>query len=217
MEKEVYRILVVDDLASIHDDFRKILAAEHQELEKLKELEQLLFEDTPAEVLAPEFIIDSAFQGEQGIELVKRSLEEGRPYSVAFVDVIMPPGIDGIDTIIGMWALDPNIQMVIITAYSTYNWNEIVKRLGVSEQLYTLKKPFDPIEIVNLAVSLSKRWSTSKLIKRQLAKIELILTSSEMAADTDTKEALQKVYQALEELKNLNTQLNECSVKKQVN
>ena len=143
-------------------------------------------------------------------------MEEGVPYAVAFIDIIMPPGIDGVDTIIKIWELDPNIQIVIITAYSLYNWNEIVKRIGVSDQLYFLKKPFDAIEIINLATVLAKRWALSKSIKLLLKQIETIVSSSEAASEFNTQKTVEKIYQAVEALKKLGFQLENNSIKKRI-
>ena len=70
----------------------------------------------------------------------------------------MPPGWDGVETFQEIWQVDPYIQMVICTAYSDYSWDETIKKLGESENLLILKKPFDVIEVRQLAYSLSRKW-----------------------------------------------------------
>ncbi len=71
----------------------------------------------------------------------------------------MPPGWDGVQTIQRLWEVDPNVQVVICTAYSDYSWEEISKKLGLTDRLLILKKPFDPVEITQIATSLSEKWS----------------------------------------------------------
>lgn len=214
---EEYRILVVDDLTSIHEDFKKILLPQKNEAEEgLDKLNAEMFgkhEEAKETLRLPKFSLDSAFQGEEAIKLVKASVEQGRPYAVAFVDVLMPPGIDGIETIYCLWSIDPNIQVVICTAYSVYTWEEIIRRLGESDQLYILKKPFDKIEIINLAYNLSKRWSISQAMRQQLSIIETAVSTPENLSSIDMKESFTKLNAAIGKFKKLNMHLRDSTVK----
>jgi len=151
-----HRILVIDDNTAIHDDLRKILLGEVKTQENLREDEELLF-GTEA-VPAIEFEIDSAYQGQEGLAKLEEALAKGRPYALAFVDVRMPPGWDGVETITHLWKADPNLQVVVCTAYSDYSWNDIQRRLGQSENMLILKKPFDNIEVIQLAHALTRKW-----------------------------------------------------------
>src|ERR1035438_6648588 len=92
-----HRILVIDDNMAIHDDLRKILLGEIKTQENLRDDEELLFGEEPAAVTR--FEIDSAYQGQEGLAKLEESLAKGRPYALAFVDVRMPPGWDGVETI----------------------------------------------------------------------------------------------------------------------
>lgn len=142
-----YRMLVIDDNPAIHEDFRKILNPSNAEIEeKLTEIYATLFSaaetnqnHTPS--LMPNFIIDSAYQGMEGLELVNKAVRENNPYAVLFVDIRMPPGWDGIETIKHIWEKDEAIQTVICTAYSDYSWTDIINYLGQSDRLLILKKP----------------------------------------------------------------------------
>jgi len=78
----------------------------------------------PGPLTDVEFEIDSAFQGQEGLAKVQHALNEGRPYAMAFVDVRMPPGWDGIETISRIWKMYPELQVVICTAYSDYSWGK---------------------------------------------------------------------------------------------
>ena len=159
------RILIVDDQKSIHDDFRMILADQGDENGSLDNDEEFLFGTTPAETATENYQLVSAYQGEEGIDCVRQSVAEGRPYSVAFVDVRMPPGIDGVETIERMWKIDPRIHVVMCTAFSDYSWDEIRQRLEDSDRMIILKKPFENIEVRQVAIMLTKTWATRELLE----------------------------------------------------
>jgi diguanylate cyclase (GGDEF)-like protein len=161
-----FKILIIDDNPAIHLDFQKILKM-RESTTALHKLNQLIYGDEPEEDLKkpesdatdiPHFQIDCASQGKEGIQHIQQALDQGKPYALAFVDIRMPPGLDGIETIKCIWALDTEIQIVICTAYSDYSWEETVEELGVSDNLLILKKPFDSIAVRQLACSLTKKW-----------------------------------------------------------
>ena len=163
MNTSSFRILVIDDNPAIHRDFMKILNVSKSSTLLNKFDEELFDNETQHPGLSlPEFEIDVASQGIEGIEKVKRSLEEGRPYPLAFIDIRMPPGIDGIETIKRIWAIDPQMQIVICSAYSDYSWEETVNALGLSDNLLVLKKPFDVIAVRQLASALTQKWVLAK-------------------------------------------------------
>src|SRR5215472_11595788 len=112
------RILVVDDNPSIHADFRKILEAQHAGANSLAHATADLFGGTVALKQRAEFKLSTAFQGEEGLAAVQKALAERKPFAMAFMDVRMPPGWDGIETTNRIWEVDPDIQIVICTAYS---------------------------------------------------------------------------------------------------
>ena len=112
------RILVIDDNPSIHDEIKKILCPVSDEEEKLQSAESMLFGDPASSVAHEVFQIDSAFQGEEGFARVQQACRENNPYALAIVDIRMPPGWDGLETINQIWSVDPNIQMIMCTAYS---------------------------------------------------------------------------------------------------
>ncbi|HEY1502126.1 MAG TPA: EAL domain-containing protein [Acidobacteriaceae bacterium] len=164
-----FSILIVDDNEAIHDDLKKILLPETVD-PSLSADEALLFgtQSAPAVV----FAIDSAFQGQQSLALVRKALAEDRPYAMAFIDVRMPPGWDGIETIEHLWEADPDLQVVICTAYSDYDWNVISQRLGVSENFVILRKPFDNIEVSQLAHALTAKWTSMRLARLRVEELD---------------------------------------------
>lgn len=151
------RILLVDDNTEIHKDFCKVLSnTNHDSLEEASA--HLFGTSAPTPFKAQEYNIDSAYQGQEALELVQQSILNNYPYALAFIDMRMPPGWDGVETIKRIWEIDPNIQMVICSAYSDHSWEEITQELGDSDNLLILKKPFEVIEISQLASSLTRKW-----------------------------------------------------------
>lgn len=153
------RILIVDDNPEIHKDFIKILS-KHENRPAITG-KDILFGTIkkPFELAdAPNYQIDSALQGQEALELVRVALSRGEPYALAFIDMRMPPGWNGIETIKKIWNVDSTIQMVICSAYSDHSWEEITQELGGSENFLILKKPFEMIEISQLAAALTKKW-----------------------------------------------------------
>ena len=110
-------------------------------------------------------------QGEEGLKMVQQAIEEGRPYAMAFVDVRMPPGWDGIETIARIWEADPELQIVVCTAYSDYSWEEMRAKVGQPDGLLVLKKPFDNIEVQQLAHALTKKWQLNFQAQAQMGEL----------------------------------------------
>ncbi len=162
------RILVIDDNRAIHDDFRKILGAPTTSAKDLSEVEAALFDDAPSRPVAEGFIIDSAYGGQEGLEHVRQATVDQQPYAMAFVDVRMPPGWDGIETTSQIWKVDPDLQIVVCTAYSDYSWDEMIAKLGISDQLVILKKPFDNIEVMQLTQALTHKWQLLQQTKHNV-------------------------------------------------
>jgi len=184
------RILLVDDNQAIHEDFKKILEIQNTD-HHFNALESELFGKKDKEShSAHSYVIDSAFQGEDALELVKKSVYDHNPYAVAFVDVRMPPGWDGIVTIKKLWEVDPNIQMVICTAYADYSWKQIVQELENSNNFLILKKPFDVIEIRQLAASLTLKWTLQQEVEHQIDSLESAV--AERTRDLDKTLSLTK-------------------------
>ena len=155
---------MVDDNPTIHGDFQKILCRPAPGDERLEDLETTLFlTDVPPDTHEG-FEMESAYQGEEALAKVLHAQQVGRPYAVAFVDMRMPPGWDGVETITRLWVAAPDLQVVICTAYSDYSWEEILRQLGKRNSLAVLKKPFDNIEVVQLCETLTRKWTLDRLL-----------------------------------------------------
>ncbi len=188
-----FRILLVDDNPAIHDDFCKILLAPQTRDTSLEEAEAILFEaPRPAPPVAT-FEVESAFQGVEALERVREAVAADAPYALAFIDVRMPPGWDGIATAEELWRADPALQVVICTAYADYSWEKMAHRLGASDSFVILKKPFDNIEVLQLAHALTKKWKMTAQARLRLETLDAMVcertASLELAcAETERSE-----------------------------
>jgi CheY-like chemotaxis protein len=170
-----YRILVIDDNSAIHEDIRKILIPSSGLRNDLDEDEAALFEGTTVKFRLPVFEIDSAYQGQEGLAMVEKSLLEDRPYSLAFVDGRMPPGWEGVRTIGRIWEKYPDLQVVMCTAFSDYSGEEILRILGYSDRMVMLKKPFDKIEVLLLAIAMTEKGRLSRESKLRVEDLKMTL------------------------------------------
>ncbi|HVT88085.1 MAG TPA: ATP-binding protein [Tepidisphaeraceae bacterium] len=183
------RILIVDDNPWIHDDFRSVLCAPEQPCaERFKSIKA-----QPA-ALQLRFHVESAYQGAQSLEMVKAAVHERKPFAMAFVDMRMPPGWTGLETIEQFWREDPDLQVVICTAFSDYSWEQILRQLGPSDRLLILKKPFDPDEVRQLALTLTTKWNLNR--DYELREAELHLAVEQRTAELRTaKEVAEEASQ----------------------
>lgn len=198
---ENYRILIIDDMTSIHQDFKKILLPEQNNTDQLDKMHAMIMGSTQKKKSLPPFEIDFATQGVEGILLAKKAIEEKRPYAVAFVDVQMPPGQDGVETIDRLWRIDPDIQTVICTAYAKYTWEDLQTRFGDTDRLFLLKKPFDNLEVIQLACSLSKRWNINRTVQYQLSLVKNMPSTNKVEMESSISQ-LKKSVETLSKLTN---------------
>jgi diguanylate cyclase (GGDEF)-like protein/PAS domain S-box-containing protein len=195
------RILIVDDNLAIHDDFRKILGKKQRgaiaDVNAIDQLEAELFGE-PAAVVLPCYEVDSAYQGEQALAMVVAARDERRPYALVFVDMRMPPGWDGVQTVEKLWEADPTLQIVICTAYSDYSWEEILLKFGATDHLLLLKKPFDTAEVCQLACALTEKWDLARHAHLKLTQLQSMVVeqtreleqSNQKLRDSETRYAL---------------------------
>ena len=167
------RILIIDDNESIHQDYNKVLVGPAANTE---------FDALSAEIFGDEFVaepshavyeLESAFQGKEGLARVMDSIDNGRPFAMAFVDMRMPPGWDGLQTIEEIWKVDPKLCVVICSAYSDHSWADVAKRLGTNDRWLVLKKPFDSAEVRQLAAALVEKKRMADILKEGLTALEV--------------------------------------------
>jgi signal transduction histidine kinase len=187
----VCKVIVIDDNPDIFKDFCNILR-KRKDTPDLDKMEADLFgteSNSPVPPAKPEYKMVYASQGKEGVERIKQAYEKGRPFNLAFVDMRMPPGWDGLETIKHAWEADPGIQVVICTAYSDYSWEEITRELGYTDNLLILKKPFDHTEVAQIASAMTTKW----LLARQVA---MKMQDLQTMVDRQTRELIKARDQA---------------------
>ena len=192
------RILVVDDNPAIHEDFRKVLKGSHEPHAELMHAEAALFGDVVASEVSANFEIDSAFQGQEALAKIEQSLREAKPYAMAFVDVRMPPGWDGVETISRLWKICPELQVVVCTAYSDYCWEEMIGRFGCSDNLVILKKPFDNIEVLQLAYAFCRKWELNRQASLKLEELGQMVAQRTRELESANQDLRREIQERLE-------------------
>jgi two-component system, NtrC family, sensor kinase len=173
-----HRILIVDDNHAIHGDFHKIFAPPDPTAGALDDLEAALLDrPAPSAPQAQPFELVSAFQGREALDHVTAAIAARRPFALAFVDMRMPPGWDGLETIERIWKVDPELQVVICSAYSDHSWSELRARLGTRESLLILKKPFDTLEVAQCAHALTTKWTLARRVRAHVDELEATVAS----------------------------------------
>jgi two-component system NtrC family sensor kinase len=181
------RILLIDDTPSIHDDFRKILMPDVESNPALDDMESALF-GGPTKVQAQAFDLHSAYGGEEGLGLLAHAMAEKCPYALAFVDMRMPQGWDGAKTIEELWKVAPDLQVVVCTAYSDYSWENLLERLHAHDRLLILKKPFDNIEVQQMANTLANKWDMARRAALQTSHLEHLVEQRTAALQVEINE-----------------------------
>ena len=159
------RILIVDDMDEIHDAYKTILL-------KKPDIDKNGFDDLVDDLFSEkseshenhldfdfDYDIDFAFQGEEAIEKVKQSVADDNPYALIFMDMRMPPGMNGVDTIKEIWKIDTRIETILCTAFSDYNWSATLNIIGITDQFLLIKKPFETAEIKQVALAQILKWN----------------------------------------------------------
>ena len=182
---EETRVVIIDDVEEIHNNIRTIFQSRKNDL--LDALKKDLFGTANnSQTLKKELLLcfDSAFQGQEGYELVKKSVAMGKPYSVAIVDMRMPPGWDGLQTIRKIREVDQDIEIVICSAYSDYSWHDIAHEVGVNDKYLFLSKPFEVTEMKQMVMNLAEKWwlnTKNKVYLEELRKARETAEASDRA------------------------------------
>jgi diguanylate cyclase (GGDEF)-like protein/PAS domain S-box-containing protein len=183
------RVLVIDDNRAIHEDFKKILA-DRTRADAIDATAAALFgaTETSQPPACPRFELDFASQGQEGHALVQEAVKKDARYALAFVDMRMPPGWDGVQTIEKLWEVDPDLQIVICTAYSDYSWEDILKKFGSADRFLILKKPFDTAEVCQLACALTEKWHLAKCAHLKLNQLRCMVEEQTRNLQTEIVE-----------------------------
>lgn len=189
--QEAHRVLVIDDEKSVRESYLSILHPSSSSDVLLDEMDAALFgkptSSKPSSSVC--FEVDLASQGQEGHAMLKAAVAEGRPYRMAFVDMRMPPGWDGAETVEQLWKADPHLEIVICTAYSGQPWAQIAERLGQTHRLLLLRKPFDTSEVWQLARSLCEK----RLVEddARASRLSLELANSKLKCETLARQSVE--------------------------
>lgn len=178
-----HHILVVDDNEAILDDYRRIFDDRSAEADDaLDALERGLGEAEPAQAPRLRCEPTQVRQGHEAVAVAAAALAAGQPFSVAFVDVRMPPGIDGVETVARLWRQQPDLEVVLCTAHTDYSWAQITRRLAPRDRLVILRKPFEPIEVRQLAACLAEKAARGRHVAEHLRRSERLEALGRLAA-----------------------------------
>ena len=166
-------ILIVDDNSAIHEDFKKILKRTDQAANDFAKAEASLFGSVETgNATGQDLELTHSFQGDDAIVAVSEAVKAHQPYSMAFVDVRMPPGMDGVETTQQLLSIDQDLQIILCTAYADYSWKDMQVRLGVTDRVVILKKPFDAVEVLQLVCALTEKWKQAKRSRLRVQDLE---------------------------------------------
>ncbi|HWD21397.1 MAG TPA: response regulator [Verrucomicrobiae bacterium] len=169
------RILIIDDNPSIHRDFELVFLDESENAALDADDQRIYGAPAPVAAQKGAYILEHAHSGLEGIARVTQDKAAHRYFQMAFVDIRMP-GMDGLETIERIWRIDPKIQVVICTAYADYSQEDLTDRLGHTDKLLLLKKPFDSIEVTQLARTLTEKWYLARQAALKLEQMELLVS-----------------------------------------
>jgi diguanylate cyclase (GGDEF)-like protein len=192
-EGQPLRILIIDDEQAVHDAYRQCFRhAGAADEGALSAMATELFGDEAATKAdaTPDFEVVHTFQGMEGVDAVAAGIAEDKRFAVAFIDVRMPPGIDGKETAKRIRALDPDINLVIVTGYSDFSPIEIAREAGPADKLFYIAKPFDVSEVLQTATALASRWQLDReLAATRAALAEKVVLLEEQSAELAANES----------------------------
>lgn len=162
MSKRPPRLLVVDDDFGVIAAYRLVLETipgieTTKKMFGLDALEDDLFGSGSDKNTEPTWRVSFVDQGLDAVWEVKGAIEAGDPYSAIFLDVRMPPGIDGYETAERIRQLDPNVHIVVVTAFSDYTYEDFLEVAGPAEKISYMAKPVWPDELRKVAHILTSR------------------------------------------------------------
>ena len=160
-ETSTNRILVVDDDAMIIGEYVRCLGEGFEPdaaTSTLGDLEKVLFGEETDERGAARFEVKSCQQGDAAVASVEESVNAGKPFSIVFLDIRMPPGIDGIEAAKQIRKIDRNVNIVIVTGSLSPDPDNLGGEIPPADRIFFFKKPFHSVECRQLAAALCGKW-----------------------------------------------------------
>ena len=164
--EEATRILAVDDEQPVREAYRAVLCTADAESDELAETEAELFGAPESATDKRPFDVTFAAQGEEAVAAVAASIAEERPFQLVFLDVRMPPGLDGVETARRIRQLDDQVNIVIVTGYSDNHPRDIATQVPPFDKLFYISKPFQALELQQFALALDTKWHAERSLRR---------------------------------------------------
>ena len=175
------RVLIVDDQREIHDDFDDTLRPRRSGLES--DVLAAAFVEAPEAHFLPDFELLHVMSGEEACAVIEEGAASGRPVAVAFVDIRMPPGIDGVETIRRVRRISRDVEIVIMTAYTDRTLSEIIRDMELLNKVLYLRKPFAREEVQQITLSLVEKWNLEQALEAR--RRELVASHRRLEAVLD--------------------------------
>ena len=175
------RVLIVDDQKDIHDDFEEMLTRRRAAAD---DLAASFLGGEEGDHHLPEFELLHAMGGEEACGIVQRAARGGRPIAAAYIDIRMPPGIDGVATVREIRGIDPAVEIVLMTAYTDTSLAEIVEDMELLHKLLYVRKPFAREEVQQITVALVEKWNLERELESR--RRELTITNRRLTAVLDS-------------------------------
>ena len=154
------RVLIVDDQDEIHVDFQEILGKEKRKAASDDLADAFLSVDSDnTNTYLPSFELSHASGGDEAYQIVKAAKASNQPFAVAYIDIRMPPGMDGIETIRRIREFEETLEIVIMTAYTDKPLHEIITNMELLHKLLYIRKPIAREEIQQITLSLVEKWN----------------------------------------------------------
>lgn len=170
------RVLVVDDDALLISEYLKCLSSDFEHdigTTTLGDLEKVLFGEKTDERGAARFNVESCNQGELAVAAVLLACQQNSPYAIVFLDLRMPPGIDGLQAAEKIRAIDPNVNIVIVTGSLGPEPENLGVRIPPADRIFFFKKPFHAVECRQLAAALCGKWHADVALRKANEDLEL--------------------------------------------
>jgi len=162
------RVLVVDDDPTLVDEYVRCLGEDFEPdyaTTTLTDLEKVLLGEDTDEHGAAKFEVHSRNQGEAAVEAVEAAIKAGQPYSVVFVDIRMPPGMDGIAAAQQIRVLDPDVNIVVVADSASAAPENLGSKIPPADKIFFFQKPFHALECRQLAAALCGKWHADRALR----------------------------------------------------
>ena len=127
--------------------------------------EEVMCESMAAWLREDGYHVDTASNGQKAVEQARAT-----DYAICFVDLKMPGGMDGIETMMEIHRVRPEASIIIITAYATVDTAIQAMKEGAQEYIV---KPCNPQEIsmlVSRILKLKKLQSENAILRKKLTR-----------------------------------------------